>query len=153
MRTKKKGYALTVANGKPKLTKADDSERAGCRLDPNAPRPFANLSLMFACKNMSMAELADALEMMATAYIDHPVVDATGVEGGFDFTMGWTSKALLQPAPQSDGTQGGQAGQASDPNGITLFEALERELGLRLVRQKRTIPVIVVDHVDEKPIE
>ena len=30
---------------------------------------------------------------------------------------------------------------------------MEHELGLRLVRQKRTIPVIVVDHVDEKPIE
>jgi uncharacterized protein (TIGR03435 family) len=104
------------------------------------------MSLMVACKNMSMAELADTLERMATAYIDHPVVDATGLEGGFDFTMGWTAKVLLQP-------DGGQAGQASDPNGITVFEAMERELGLRLVRQKRKIPVIVVDHVDEKPIE
>jgi uncharacterized protein (TIGR03435 family) len=146
-------YALTVANGRPKMTKADDSERVGCRNDPDAPRPFVNLSLMVACKNMSMAELADALEMTATAYIDHPVVDATGLEGGFDFMIGWTSKALMQPAPQPDGGQGGQAGQASDPNGITLFEAMERELGLRLVRQKRAIPVIVVDHVDEKPIE
>ena len=146
-------YALTVANGKPKMTKADDSERSGCRPDPNAPRPFTNMSLTVACKNTSMAELADTLERMAGAYIDHPVVDATGLEGGFDFTMGWTAKALLQPVPQPDGGQGGQAGQASVPNGITVFEAMERELGLRLVRQKRTIPVIVVDHVDEKPIE
>jgi uncharacterized protein (TIGR03435 family) len=142
-------YALTVASGKPKMAKAEDSERAGCRPDPNAPRPFRNMSLMVACKNTSMADLADTLERMAGAYIDHPVVDATGLEGGFDFTIGWTAKALLQP----DGGQGGQAGQASDPNGITVFEAMERELGLRLVRQKRTIPVIVVDHVDEKPIE
>jgi uncharacterized protein (TIGR03435 family) len=81
------------------------------------------------------------------------VVDATGLEGGFDFTMGWTAKSLLQPVPQPDGGQGGQAGQVSDPNGVTVFEGMERELGLRLVRQKRTIPVIVVDHVDEKPIE
>ena len=108
---------------------------------------------MVACKNTSMAELADTLERMAGNYIDHPVVDATGLDGGFDFTMGWTGKALLERVPQPDGGQGGQAGQASDPNGITVFEAMERELGLRLVRQKRTIPVIVVDHVDEKPIE
>jgi uncharacterized protein (TIGR03435 family) len=146
-------YALTVANGKPKMTRADDFERAGCRNDPNAPRPFANMSLMVVCKNTSMAELADTLESMAGAYIDHPVVDVTGLEGGFDFTMGWTAKALLQPVPQPDGEQGGQAGQASDLNGITVFEAMERELGLRLVRQKRAIPVIVVDHVDEKPVE
>jgi uncharacterized protein (TIGR03435 family) len=92
---------------------------------------------------------AGFLERTAGAYIDHPAVDATGLEGGFDFTLGWTSKALLRP----DGGQVGQAGQASDPNGISLFDAMERELGLRLARQKRRIPVIVVDHVDEKPIE
>jgi uncharacterized protein (TIGR03435 family) len=39
------------------------------------------------------------------------------------------------------------------PDGITVFDAMEKELGLKLVRQKRSIPVIVVDHVDEKPIE
>jgi uncharacterized protein (TIGR03435 family) len=146
-------YAMRVANGKLKITKAGDSERAGCRRDPNAPRPFTNLSLMVACKNTSMADLADTLERMADAYIEHPVVDATGLDGGFDFTFGWTAKALMQPVPQADDGPGGQAGRASDPNGITVFDAMERELGLRLVKQKRTIPVIVVDHVDEKPIE
>lgn len=137
-------YVLTVASGKPKFTKADDSERAGCRQDPNAHLPFTNISLTLACKNTGMADLADTLERMAGAYIDHPVVDETGLEGGFDFSIGWTAKALLQPTAQPDGGQG-------DPNGITVFEAVERELGLRLVRQKRTIPVIVVDHVDEEP--
>jgi uncharacterized protein (TIGR03435 family) len=43
--------------------------------------------------------------------------------------------------------------EASTPNGISVFDAVERELGLKLVKQKRSIPVIVVDHVDEKPIE
>ena len=100
-------YALTVANGKPKMTRADEAERAGCRNDPGAPRPFTNLSLMVACKNTSMADLADALERMAGAYIDHPVVDATGLAGGFDFTMGWTAKSLMQPVPQPDGGAGG----------------------------------------------
>ncbi len=36
---------------------------------------------------------------------------------------------------------------------VTVFEAMERELGLRLVKQKRAIAVIMMDHVDEKPIE
>jgi uncharacterized protein (TIGR03435 family) len=39
------------------------------------------------------------------------------------------------------------------PNGILAFEAVERELGLNLVIQKRSIPVSVVDDVDEKPLE
>jgi len=36
---------------------------------------------------------------------------------------------------------------------ISVFEAVEKELGLKLVKQKRSIPVIVVDHVNEKPVE
>ena len=92
------------------MTKAEDSERAGCRNDPNAPRLFTNTSLTLVCKNTSMAELADTLERMAGAYIDHPVVDATGLAGGWDFMIGWTAKALLQPAPQPDGGRSGGAG-------------------------------------------
>jgi uncharacterized protein (TIGR03435 family) len=44
-------------------------------------------------------------------------------------------------------------GDAAAPSGISVFEAVEKELGLKLVKQKRSIPVIVVDHVDEKPLE
>ncbi len=56
-------------------------------------------------------------------------------------------------AGQNPNQPGAAAGEASDPNGISAFEAVEKELGLKLVRQKRSIPVIVVDHVDEKPVE
>ena len=42
--------------------------------------------------------------------------------------------------------------EASDPNGITVFEAMEKELGPKLVKQKRSIPMIVVDHLEEKPV-
>jgi uncharacterized protein (TIGR03435 family) len=66
--------------------------------------------------------------------------------------MGWTPKAIMQPAPGS-APGAGATGDAADPNGITVFDAMERELGLKLVKQRRSIPVIVVDHVDEKPTE
>ena len=147
-------YALTLSSGKPKMTRADDSERSGCKPDPDAPKPVPNMGAMISCKNSTMANLADDLQMMASAWMDHPVFDATGLDGGWDFLMGWTGKAQLEKAQQqANPTQ--QPGQlaAPDPGGITAFEAVERELGLKLVRQKRTVPVIVVDHVDEKPIE
>jgi uncharacterized protein (TIGR03435 family) len=38
------------------------------------------------------------------------------------------------------------------PEGITSYEAVQKQLGLKLVKTKRSVPVIVVDHVDEKPI-
>jgi uncharacterized protein (TIGR03435 family) len=109
---------------------------------------------MISCKNTSMAELAQNLQQMANAYIDHPIVDATGLQGGWDFLVGWTAKAALQPAPGPNPSQPSAAvAEASDPNGITVFEAVEKELGLKLVKRKESIPVIVVDHVDEKPID
>ena len=147
-------YALTLAGNKSKLTQADDSERSDCKPDPNAPKPFTNIQTMIACKNTTMAELAENLQRMATAYIDHPVVDATGLQGGWDFLLGWTPKAALQaPQPANPNQPPGAIVDAADPNGISVFEAVEKELGLKLVKQKRSIPVIVVDHVSEKPIE
>ena len=147
-------YALTVSSSKPKLTKADDSERSGCKPDPNAPKPVKNMGPMIACKNTSMADLAENLQQMANAYIDHPIVDATGLEGGWDFLVGWTPKGMLQPAATPNPNQPpGAVGEATDPSGISAFEAVDKELGLKLVKQKRSIPVIVVDHVAEKPIQ
>jgi uncharacterized protein (TIGR03435 family) len=43
------------------------------------------------------------------------------------------------------------AAEASDPNGMSVFEAVEKELGLKVVKQKRSMPIIVVDHVNDKP--
>jgi len=146
-------YALTLDGNKHKLTRAQESERTGCKPDPGAPKPATNIQTMTRCTNTSMAELADNLQQMASAYIDHPVIDATGLEGGWNFLVGWTPRAALQ-APQAPNPNAppGAIGDASDPNGISVFEAVEKELGLKLVKQKRSIPVIVVDHVNEKPI-
>ena len=66
--------------------------------------------------------------------------------------MGWTPKALMQPTPGAPQSAGAPV-EAAVPDGITVFDAIEKELGLKLVKQRRSIPIIVVDHVAEKPIE
>ena len=104
---------------------------------------------MTGCTNTSMGELAENMQRMAPAYIDHPVVDETGIEGGWNFFIGWTPRSMLQQVDNSNQP----VGTAADPTGISFFEALERELGLKLVKQKRMYPVIVVDHIEEKPVE
>jgi uncharacterized protein (TIGR03435 family) len=53
-------------------------------------------------------------------------------------------------APSPDGV----TPAASEPNGaVTLFEAVEKQLGLKLEAQKRPVPVLVIDHVEQKPTE
>jgi uncharacterized protein (TIGR03435 family) len=145
-------YALTAGSGKPKMTQAAESERSGCAPAPDAPKPVKTIGVMIGCKNLSMAELAQTLEQFAGAYIDHPIVDATGLQGGWDLVMGWTPKGQLQPVPNPNAAVGA-AGEASDPNGMSVFEAVEKELGLKLVKTKKSIPVVVVDHVAEKPVQ
>jgi uncharacterized protein (TIGR03435 family) len=146
-------YALTLSGGKHKMAKADDSERSGCRPDPNAPKPATNIPAMISCKNTSMAELAQTLQQQGGGYFDHPVADATGLEGGWNFLIGWSPRPnpQQQPGANPNPNQPAAAAEPSDPNGISAFDAIERELGLKAVKQKRSIPVIVVDHVNDKP--
>jgi len=141
-------YALTA--GKPKLAKADPSNRTACRNTPVAANNAASaLSKAFTCVNVSMAQFADKLQGMAPGYIHHPVVDLTGLDGSWDFTLSFSNLATLLA-----GGRGAGAGEAPDPNGaISLFDALDKQLGLKLEQRKHPMPVVVIDHVEEKPTE
>ena len=90
---------------------------------------------MTGCTNTSMGEFAENMQRMAPAYIDHPVVDETGIEGGWNFFIGWTPRGMMQQVGNSNQPEG----TAPDPTVITFFEALERELGLKLVKQTKVV--------------
>jgi uncharacterized protein (TIGR03435 family) len=102
---------------------------------------------MTGCTNTSMGELAENMRRMAPAYIGHPVVNETGIEGGWNFCIRWTPRSMLQQVDNSNQP----VGTAADPTGISFFEALERELGLKLVKQWRMYPVVVVDRAAREP--
>ena len=81
-------YDLTLpSDGKHKLVKADPNDRSDCRPDTTAPRPSPSVSVMVNCKNTTMAEFARNLEQ-ATGFFDHPIRDATGLQGGWNFMIG-----------------------------------------------------------------
>jgi len=138
-------YAMTVP-GKPKMTQATGNERMSCIVDPTAVKPFPNMGSMVKCTNLTMDEFAENLEQ-ASGFFDHPIVNATGLTGGWNFYIGF-SRPNQGRAPNADQAAGG----ATEPTGLTSYEAVEL-LGVKLVKQKRSIPVIVVDRVDEKPLE
>jgi uncharacterized protein (TIGR03435 family) len=154
--------AYTLVSAKPKLKKADPSMRTGCKLGngPNSGVNAGGLILparMMTCQNMSMAQFADQLQLLAGPYVHYPVLDATSLEGGWDFSFTYSpippnQLAGLRGANPFAGPPAGAA--ASDPvGGTTLFEAIDKQLGLKLEAQKRTYPVFVIDHIEEKPTE
>ena len=110
------------------------------------------------CQNVTMAQFAQLLPGIAPGYLRTDVVDATGLEGGWDFTFSFSPNGVVQLSRPSggDGGSGGAGGglEASDPTeAMTLFDAITRQLGLKLEAQKRPMPVLVIDKIDRQPIE
>jgi uncharacterized protein (TIGR03435 family) len=73
----------------------------------------------------------------STGEIGRPVVDRTGLTGRWDFTL-----EIAMPF-------GGRAAtDAPTPEGPTLLEAMQEQLGIRLKPAKDVIQVPVVDHIE-----
>jgi uncharacterized protein (TIGR03435 family) len=139
-------YALT--GNKTKMKDADPLSRSACA------RSAADGLVHYTCVNTTMAQLVEKLPGVAGGYLDHPMVDLTGLKGGYDFTLSWTPRNRLLggrgPAPAgSDGS----AAPADQPVGFTIFEAVDRQLGLKLASQKHPMPVLVIDRIERKPVE
>jgi uncharacterized protein (TIGR03435 family) len=149
--------AYTLVAASPKLKKGDPTMRTGCKegpgpdgKDPRIANPI--LGRLITCQNMTMTELGDELRTLAGGYIYYPVLDSTGLEGGYDFTLSFSPiQSLNAPKPAPTG---GDSSAASDPSGaISLFDAINKQLGLKLEKQRRPEPALVIDHIDEKPTE
>jgi uncharacterized protein (TIGR03435 family) len=67
---------------------------------------------------------------------DRPVINETGLTGNYDF---WVE---FVPEGEVDGEQ-------PDANGPSLAEALQDQLGLKLVAKTGPVVVLVVDHIEE----
>jgi uncharacterized protein (TIGR03435 family) len=50
------------------------------------------------CLNMTMAQLAERLQGYAPNYLDQPVVDLTGLNAAWDFTVSWTPRPAFDSA-------------------------------------------------------
>ena len=128
-----------LITNKPRVVKADPTRRSSCRLPPIEIVSAAAPIFAVTCHNTTMAQLAPQLQGMGGLYITHPVIDATGLKGAWDFTLSWSPPHLVKTTD-------------SDPNpSSTLVEALDKQLGLKLKPVKRSLPVLVVDHLEPQP--
>jgi uncharacterized protein (TIGR03435 family) len=146
--------AYTLVAAKPKLRKGDPSNRAHCKEAPvveKDPRDLnPRLSRLVACENITMPQFAAQLQKIAADYIPYEVEDATGLAGAWEFTLNFTPSYQLRNL----GNAGAAGLAAQDPNGgLSLFDAMAKQLGLKLEMRKRMIPVVVIDHIEEKPTE
>ena len=84
-----------------------------------------------------MDQLASDLKDFANGYFQGmPVVNSTGLTGEWDYDLIWTGKGQLARA-------------GSD--GVSIFDAVEKGLGLKLDLQTAPRPVLLVDAAKETP--
>lgn len=156
------GDAFSLLALNPKLTPADPNAHTRCAegpgpdgKDPRIANPILN-RLVF-CQNMTMAQLGNELQAVADGYVHNTVLDKTGIKGGYDFTLSFSSVNNIlnggtRPSSNNSSQQDATDGTASDPNGaVSLFEAVRRELGLKLEKERRPVPLLVIDQIQETP--
>ena len=87
-------------------------------------------------QNMAMkTQFAEGLNV--PGLLNLPVTDATGLAGAFDFTLSYSPVGLGRAGGRGGPAQGDGAAVAPEPDGgLTLFEAIEQQLGLKLVEEK-----------------
>jgi uncharacterized protein (TIGR03435 family) len=115
-------YALVVSSGGLKIhpsksTQGGKSEWQGGHMEAHA---------------YPLASLASSLQ----GWVDRPVVDETGVQDVFDFTLDWAVDEEHEAA------------------GIpSMRVALMETLGLKLEARKLPVEMLVIDHIEKKPSE
>jgi bla regulator protein blaR1 len=88
---------------------------------------------------VSLAQLTPMLSQLTQRI----VVDRTGLEGNFDVSLTFTPERMPQGPPPP-----GAPPLTIDPNGPSLFTALQEQLGLKLESERAPVEVLVIDHVE-----
>jgi uncharacterized protein (TIGR03435 family) len=143
-------YGLTA--NKSKLKEADPSSRSTCL------RRVIDGAVGLTCTNTTMEQFAKRIREVAGGYLEHPVVDLTELKGAYDFTVAWARRnRTLGNGPRMPDTPaeaGGAIPVASDrAAGLTVFEAVDRQLGLKLAPVKHPMQVLVIDSMQRLPTE
>jgi uncharacterized protein (TIGR03435 family) len=136
-------YALVV-NGKlgPKMTRSDVdcdavlnamAQSARPPAPPPGTRPRCSVGTgrgRIVGEDLSMARFAGVL----SGSVNRTVKDQTGLKGNFNLTLDWSPDELSQnnAAP-----------------GISIFTALQEQLGLKLESTRAPVDVLVIDHAEQ----
>lgn len=163
------GNGYTLLPGTPKMKPGNPANRASCtsrvapgEKDPRTENPLVTQYMH--CTNVTMDQFARELKGYSGAIVKTPVLNKSGIEGRYDLTLSFTGIRQLEllglaqggatPKPSASGGGGGGTGEVADPAGVVLLQdAVAKQLGLKLVLEKRPIPALVLDHIEEKPTE
>lgn len=134
-------FDLVVGKNGPKFTVSDPNSKANGAMSMRMDQG----KMVLTGKGMPMAVLARSLQAMA----GRPTFDKTGLTGIYDVTL----EFVREQGPPATGPDGGASSAglvpAPDPAGPSIMDALEQQLGLKLVPSHGPQMLVVVDHIDK----
>ncbi|HLK48097.1 MAG TPA: TIGR03435 family protein [Bryobacteraceae bacterium] len=130
-------YTLEVAKGGPKFQESKATGRSAGMM------------------RMGRGELngegvgMDFVVQVLANQVGRAVIDKTGLKGKYDMKLTWTPDGPQGFGPGGGPLPGGVEPPAPDPNGPTIFSALQDQLGLKLESGRGPTDMIVIDHVEK----
>lgn len=136
-------YELVVAKDGPKLPPPNLPPPSSAASDPSKPPPDMRGSVQMSQGILSARNVTidGMLQAPFLGLGGRPIVNKTGLTETYNLTLRWTPQ---QPATSSpDG-----APPAPDGSDVSIFTALQEQLGLRLVPAKAPVEIVVIDHIE-----
>jgi len=127
-------YELVVAPGGPKIT---PSEFTGPPLTRDEGSAGTQIRTRFV--NYSMADFVTRI----MPQFDRPLLDKTGLNGGYDFSLEYTAQPPGITAAQAAGL-----GLPDPEPGLPIIASIRGQLGLRVVPAKEPVETLVIDHAE-----
>jgi uncharacterized protein (TIGR03435 family) len=124
-------FALVAAKNGPKL-----------KPDASTGDPVMEQSAGRGALRATRVDMDTLARFLSEGQTGRPVVNTTGLKGNFDFSLDWTPDPGL--SPQIDPSQQ----QSADNGGISLFSALQQQLGLRLDPRTGSADTLVVTRAE-----
>jgi uncharacterized protein (TIGR03435 family) len=136
-------YALVVAKGGPKFSASKREEGPA----EGSDKPKGNRITMkgrgnFTLEGAPVTALANQLGQV----LGRSVIDKTELTGNYDFKLEWTP----DESPQSFGRPAeGDHSAPADATGVSIFTALQDQLGVKLESTKGPVEILVIERMEK----
>ncbi len=136
-------YVLVIVKDGPKF-KPYVPQPKTIEASANPATPSANrigFSMSSNSTGVALTATGESIDVLTEALANQPemegrsVVDRTGLNGRFNYSMHWTPDR--------------ESSQPVHDDGPSLFTALQEQLGLKVKAEKSEVETIVIDHVEE----
>ncbi len=110
-----------------------------------AGRP-AMIVMMPAGRMRVVARVQQLSQLINLIDLGRPMIDKTGLKAKYDFAVEFSTEGLNAPGPSAFATP-------PDDGAPSIFEAFEKQLGLKLEAKKDPIEMLVLDRVEKMPTD